>query len=274
MGLVHETLPCAAIYENPQSMVATAMGLIALGASASKAFKVIPQGDVGIRMRSGRPVLKDELHGLHEEEIAGLPPEISNKGIYQIESKRIVWLRPFVDDVVKVNVTDRTSDPRAFYIESSEDCKFQIDAAFGWYVRRDGDNPFKARFNVNNEKRDSSDKDKDRELEQTVVSICNSGLRRVLSGRSIDSLLNINDEEVQTNTRVQCKDKLLNYGVALKDVRIESVARVDASIIAKAIIESRNIQQNELIASLAIAERDETRIPLHAVPSSHSDPLA
>jgi hypothetical protein len=40
MGLVHEALPCAAIYENPQAMVTTAMGTIALGASASKAFKI------------------------------------------------------------------------------------------------------------------------------------------------------------------------------------------------------------------------------------------
>jgi|GEM_PF-5255784 len=273
MGLIHETLPYAAIYEHPQTLITTAMGAVALSASASKAFKIIPQGNVGIHMRSGRPLLKDEFKGLSEEELAGLPPEMAQNGIYQIESKRLVWLRPFIDDVVMVNVSDRTSDPRAFFVESSEDCKFQVDAAFGWYVRRDGDNPYKARFNVNHEKRDNNDKDKDRELEQTIVSICNSGLRRVLSGRTIDSLLNIQDEEIQLNTRVQCKDRLLNYGVAIKDVRIESIARVDASIIAKAILESRDAQHSNLIAALALAGRDEneTKFPMHAVPNIASN---
>jgi hypothetical protein len=96
----------------------------------------------------------------------------------------------------------------------------------------------------------------------------------LLVGMFAGMAININDEEVQTNTRVQCKDKLLNYGVALKDVRIESVARVDASIIAKAIMESKGMQDDALMPAILRAERNGTIIPMHAVPGAPNDPAA
>jgi hypothetical protein len=100
----------------------------------------------------------------------------------------------------------------------------------------------------------------------------------VLSGRSSDSLLNLDDEEVTLNTRVKCKERLLNYGVALKDVRIESVAPVDAvvhaQIIADALGGNKDSRHDSLIEAIELAQRNGTRIPLRAVPDTPPDSAA
>ena len=250
------------------------MGAVALAAVVGRAAAIVPQSDVGIRMRSGRPMLKKEYREfkkLPEEELETLSDNTPG-GIYNIQNRRLIWMLPF-DHVVKVNVADRTSDPRPFKMESQDKVQFEVNAAYTWFVRRDGDNPFRARFKVNNEK-DNKDKDKDRELEQTVVSICNSGLRKVLSGSFADNFMSIDDEYVDLNTREECKEPLLKYGVSLKAVRLESVARTDAQVLAQAMGDNKDPRNAALMAAMILAERQGTRIPLKSIPGGLDTPPA
>lgn len=230
MGIIHETLPTAALYNNPQQLIITATGAAALAATAVKAIEVVHQGEMGVKMHRGQPVeRKYERESLlnkrrySEEELAEVGHYVTlGSGIYPVI--------PLLQKVVKVNVQDRTERYQGFDIESEDGQLFTAEPIFTWHVLRNGDNPYKALFNVKNDK-DNRDVARDFELQQTVLAICAGSLRRVLKGRSSENLKNIDDRKVSDLTIEECRDELLEYGSALRRVRIPSITRKDSEVL-------------------------------------------
>lgn len=240
---------------------------------------------MGIRTRSGAPLLKPEIAAplaeliterevvtggtlpptesakLQQEYIEGLDEEIKHQGIYQVRGPGLVWLRPFIDKVVTVNVTHRTTPiPEGFDLESVDDRQFRIIPSVTWYVRSDGDNPYKARFKINNEK-DNKDEKKDDELEQTVAWICARGLGIVLRNKTTEDLINHDPAEVTQGTRERCADELLDYGVELHDVRLKPVVRTPQEVLKQGIENTQHPSDAAMIpAAAALAEGDKGTI--------------
>jgi hypothetical protein len=283
----------AAFKPNIQNMVVTAMGLSALLTSL-KAFAIVHQGEAGVKTRRGGPSLKseykwlfktledrplelteDELQKANErlerfgyrdlspEQIALLSDEELEGGIYKIRNKRgIVPLVPFIDHCPKINIRDRAKEielPVVSVNERNQKEKHEIKATVGWFVRPDGDNPYKARFNLNNE-RDNKDKDKDLELETKALGIFRAGLGRVLSNKSSDELIEINHrdpEGVTEQAKIETNERLLPIGVALRDVDLEPITPVDARELGRALKESKSSEEvQEAAAASRIISKD------------------
>jgi hypothetical protein len=234
MAFSPELVPLAAMYNNPMNMIGTATGAIALGATIKSSFVIVHEGEMGLRMRSGKPQQKkyNELNWNWTEE------EIEQNGRYQIEGPGVYVLWPF-DHIVKINVRDSTNPLPEFDVESSDNRQFKVHSTITWHVRDDGDNPYKAIFNVNNEK-DNKDKDKRLELQETVSGICAAGLGVVLSGRPSEELIKLDHREVNTSTREVCETPLIEYGVALKAVQLKPITRTSPEVLKQGIESSNN----------------------------------
>lgn len=220
MGAIQESLPVAAFYNNPQQIILGATGAITLAATATKAIEIVHQGEMGVRMKRGRPM---ERRGYSEEELAEI-------GRYVTHGPGIYGVFPLLRKIVKVNVQDRTERYQGFDIESADGQLFTVDPIFTWHVRADGDNPYKALFNVKNEK-DNNDVAKDFELQQTVVGICVGGLHRALRGKTARDLKDINSQEIDAKTKEECYEDLLEYGTALKRVVLPPITRKDSEVL-------------------------------------------
>ena len=61
MGVVHETLPLAAIYTDPTKMFATIAGGLTLGGTLFKSFERVDAGDMGVMMCSGSPLEREHM---------------------------------------------------------------------------------------------------------------------------------------------------------------------------------------------------------------------
>jgi hypothetical protein len=218
-----EIVPVANITGTIAPLVTSAIGMFALGKTASGVLKIVHEGDMGIVMSSGIPHLKEQYKNLSQKDLDSLYADEETDGIYDIRGPGRVWLRPFVDKVVIVNCRDRVAHVDPYEIEA-RDGQMVIKPAFCWYVRPDGDNPYKAWFNVYNEK-DNEDERKIFELEQRLSGICVRGLEHVLRGKSREELININHIEASELTIENTQQELLDYGVTLKDVMLKPFSR-------------------------------------------------
>jgi hypothetical protein len=234
MGLVHENLPTAAIYENPQQMLGLAVGLIAVGGAALKIVETVPDGEMGILMRnSTSPVVRKEVRHLPEDQRIAITDDRSAEiGQFVILGPGRYLVAPLFRKVVKINVGDRADTVKGLALESEEGQQYEAHPTFTWHVRRDGDNPWKARFRVNNEK-DNRDKDRDLELKQAVIGICVDGLSQVLNGMPADRLIKLSGKDVIVPTQEICRDDLLYYGVGLRRVGLEPIRRTFPEVIAQ-----------------------------------------
>jgi hypothetical protein len=160
--------------------------------------------------------------------------ELREKGLYQIRGRGVVWLRPFVDSVVKINVASQTTPMERFPLDSLDGPQVEVIPGITWNVRADGDNPYKALFEINNEK-ETKVKEKTHELEQTVSWICSAGLTQVLRNRKYEEIRNFDPKEITDITRQICGDDLLRFGVNLSDVWLKFPAYTPAERLAQAL---------------------------------------
>jgi SPFH domain / Band 7 family len=224
------------------------------------------------RNRPEARVKQLEKHDLREriaEKIENLDDEIKEQGIYQIAGRGIVWLYPFIDSVVKINIADQTTPLEPFELESNDTRQRQvlITPSLTWNVRPDADNPYKALFNINNEK-ETKIKNKTQELEQTVGWICAEALGIVLRDMKYDDLKNFEPDNITKATSELCEKDLLRYGVNLGAVRLKPNVRTSAERIAQAIEGNPELTKAEkaaIVASSALAS-DNKRGGLSAVP--------
>lgn len=277
MGASYEFIEASASMTNPQILLPSLLSAVTLGTAAAKTFAIVHQGEMGIRTRGGSPRLKPEIDALlqeikddrlspydkknftreqEDELVEELKTELTQdqlaSGIYRVEGRGLKVLRPLTDKIVTINVADRSDAILGFDVESSDEKQFCVVPTFTWYVRRDGDHVHSALFKVNNEK-DNKDKDKVAELKQRTISICKSGLGRVLQGRDSSDLLIPDPDEVEASTKALCKDKLIRYGVELRDVELLPIARTYAEVLKQAIENSRNPKEAAFVAAALAA---------------------
>lgn len=231
MGVIQETLPAAALYNNPQQLIFTLTGAAALAATAKGALEYINQGEMGILLHRGQPVEREyerewllKKRPYTEEELEGL-------GRYVTRGPGLYGVVPVLQKYVKVNVQERTDQyQQGLDIESEDGQLFTTNPRFTWQVLPNGDNPYRALFRVKNDK-DSKDVAKDFELQQTVLSVCVAGLGQVLEGRKSSDLKVIDRDEVSAQTEEVCRDRLLEYGSALIRVSLPSITRKDSEVL-------------------------------------------
>lgn len=225
MGVVHETLPVAAFYTEPTKIVPAALALTALLANASKTFEVVHGGEMGIKIQNGKPkrrkgersLLVGRRKDLTDEELAEF-------GQYVTLTPRLYPLVPLWQKVAKVNVQDRADEVRGFDIETNDGQQYTADPRFIWFIRSDGDYPYRALYNVKNNK-DNKDVANDTELREAVLTICLEGLSEALSNKSSRELIRINRKALSRHTEELCREDLLQYGAALRKVVVPSIRR-------------------------------------------------
>jgi hypothetical protein len=240
MGVIQETLPvAAAVYKNPVQMMFAVPGAIALGGIAKGTFAIVHQSEMGIRTRSGNPLLKKEYRGFLPDELEEIEQAEREEGTftghYDIRGLGLVWKpRFFVDNVIKVSIADQFSALNTFDIESKNDGIHKIEPTVTWSVRPDGDYPYLARYRIRHEK-DNKEPEKDEELTKMVKTICSDGIGRILRGRTAEELIEHDRVEVTGEAQKQCEDQLLFYGVELHNVWFNPVVRSSEERLAQSI---------------------------------------
>jgi hypothetical protein len=228
MGLLHETLPTAASFNNPHQLIAPALGILTAAATLRKSIVIVHRGEIGIPTRNGQPI---EKKGLTEEQQAEM-------GRFLLAPPGIYPIVPLYEGMEKIGVQHRT-DGDEFDIESKEGELQMVRADFIWHVRSDGENPIKARFLVNNEM-ENKDQDRDRELTKIVVRLCVGALGKALKDTGAGELKMMDGEAVTPFTQAECNDSLLKYGAALDEVILEPITRKDSQVVSDGMYRSRD----------------------------------
>jgi hypothetical protein len=288
----------SAITQDPTKLIVAIPALVIGIGAASKACTIVHQGEMGVRFRRGMPLLQPEYEDLlqanmslllSEEERealtrekrddmiqamrAELSPEQLEAGIYRTEGQGVKWFFPGIGNVLKISVAANTSalstSQNPILVETRDKKQYVSENARAtWHVSRDGDNPYKALVKLNNEK-DNKDKDKLKELTETVVSICMRGLSRVLGDMESEKLEVYHDEatEVITNqVREKCQDELGEYGVNLRSVWLPQVVRAGEQILKEGLIGGRDPMGAGMAAGYAAAKTREDNV-VSIVPS-------
>lgn len=292
----------SSVGEDPTKAIAVLPVIV----GAAKSFTIVNKSEMGVCTRSGDPMLKPDIQerifcqiwqdlilsgSEHtqvwqlpnlerkeriDEKIDELPEEVTEQGIYKIVGRGVVLLVPFIDRVVKINVANQTSALKPFELESRDDVLTNIAAGITWRVRRSADNPYKALFEINNEK-EGKLKTKTQELEQTLSWIAVDGLGRVLADKSFDELKKFDSKDITAKMREECDKDFSRFGAELDNVWREPPTRTAAERLAQA-IEKSNLDpmSSALIASELVSGEGGSLHKLRAVASSmpEDDPEA
>jgi hypothetical protein len=267
MGVAHENLPLAAFNLAPLIMSGT--GLLTLGGAAFKAFERVEAGDMGVMMCSGSPLEKDQMTDWQRPKRLRTPTSLyvdrfttyhfgemeaeeldESEGQYVTVGPGIYLLRPGVDKIAKVSVKPHTDPVKEFDVESSDGILHSVEPTFTWHVPPDGDNPYRALFEITNGK-DNNDKERAAELKQTVLSICAEGLGMVLDGRTSKELISINRKEVCQDVRTITEEDLNEFGVGLKRTRFPQITRVKLEVLNRG---EKNTSRDAAIATTIAAD--------------------
>lgn len=170
----------------------------AVAVAAGTAFKSVVkvnEGEKGVRTRYGRAT---RTRGRRAGELYG----IVEPGMH--------FVVPFTHSVNKISVRDRSNDLGELQVDR-EGKQYLVRGSIVWYVMPDGDNPYRAQFNIQNET----------ELTSTVVVTCAGALREVVSLVPLDTPV-IENEAFESINEI-CAEELAFYGVALKRLRLPTV---------------------------------------------------
>jgi len=115
-----------------RGLITTVSASFLLGGTAVKAFTKIEEGQMGVRTHFGKAT---RTSGDKEGELYG----IVGPGI------RVVV--PFTHAIKNISIQDRTNTLPEIQI-NSEGEQLRIESYIRWAVRKDGDNPYKALFKV------------------------------------------------------------------------------------------------------------------------------
>lgn len=197
-----------------KELIGGVTGTAVVISSAFKAFKRVPQGEMGVRMRFGKVRLdkNDE-------------PKVVGPGLHGVP--------PFTHSIETISVQDRSHDLGNFAIERAG-VKYDVKSSITWAVSEEKEHVRRALFKATG-------------LTEMVTNICGSGLRFIMTTAE-DSEFD-NQHSITEGVHEVCDEDLLVYGVLLKNLQIREIARNDAQVLADAIRGTRDSTRN--IATLA-----------------------
>ena len=186
-----------------------AAGVTAIGLGL-KSFTTIPEGHIGIKTRFGkvRRYRTGEQKGHPIMKQPGAHPTFPGVHAY-----RTINTRLRSNDLEPAHVQIRNEDG------SSE--KRALRASVNWRVSDEGDNPYRALFEVD----DGSD------LTQIVTNFCLGGLRSVLEAEGMPE----SEERLLEATRLKCATWLPQIGVELLGISLKDTTRSEAQILAESL---------------------------------------
>lgn len=178
-----------------RELITKVSGVMILGGTAFKAVAKVSEGEMGVRTHYGRA---HRIRGRRSGELYG----IVEPGYHPVF--------PFTHSIKTISVQDRSNDLGELQVDR-EDKQYRVMSSITWFVSKEGDNPYRAIFNILNEG----------DLTQAVTNICLSGLREVMA--EIPDAKLKNRREVQGGVSEICSDDLGYYGVLLKRLNLHSV---------------------------------------------------
>jgi regulator of protease activity HflC (stomatin/prohibitin superfamily) len=219
-------------------------GLVAAGALV-KAFEKVSEGEVGVRMRFGRAILCKNTESDPRHRTVG-------PGIHAVV--------PFTHGIRKISIQDRTNDLESIMVDSAEDQQLVVNSYIIWAVRADGDNPYKALFNV-----------EPGELTQTVTNLCTSGLFRVMDGKSRNRMREY--DQISGDVHDECRDDLQNYGVQLKRLNLKTVTLSPHEKLGERIVQAGSLYNMPAVlgavAASSMSEPESAPMIAESTPSLH-----
>jgi len=213
-----------------KNAVAMASSSLFVVGSAFKAFAKVSEGERGVRTNMGRAT---RTKGRREGQLYG----IVKPGYHLV--------MPFTHAIRTVSVQNMPKDLENMQVNCNEGRQFLVAASITWAVRSDGDNPFRALFNVETKGA----------LAENVGNICTAGLRTVIDGTTEEAMKN--DREIASNVKDICRDDLLEYGSELRKVNITTVTRTFGQMIVEA-----NVQPSQAMLGSDIGMNNKAA-PLH-----------
>ena len=139
-----------------KNLVATITGALLLGTTGFRVFKTVPEKHMGIMTHWKHPAHQKNRNAV---EIGG---KVLRKGhtigdLHGIVAPGNYKVMPFAHDILLVSVADVTENLGHFDFTNDQK-QLKTAASVIWHVRADGDNPYRAHYNVR----------KGEELPQTV----------------------------------------------------------------------------------------------------------
>lgn len=213
-----------------KNAVAMASSSLFVVGSAFKAFAKVSEGERGVRTNMGRAT---RTKGRREGQLYG----IVKPGYHLVV--------PFTHAIKTISVQDRPENLDTIQINCDEGRQMLVVSSIIWAVRSDGDNPFRALFNVESPKA----------LTENVSNICTAGLMTVIDGTDEKSMKSYG--EVAENVKDVCREDLLEYGSELRRINIKTVTRTFGQMIVEA-----NVHPSQAMLGLDANIRDGIP-PLH-----------
>lgn len=171
--------------------------------SAIKAVTFVGQNERGVRTSMGRAVrTKDAKLGKGK---AG--------GLFGIVGPGPHLVVPFTHSIKKIGVQRRNNELGEICVDTQDEMQILVKSAIGWRVNPDGDNPYKALFNVA----------EDGNLQDSVADICTAGLRNVMDGRTLRQMKD--ERAIEGDLKDHCKERLQNLGSELLELNLKQASR-------------------------------------------------
>lgn len=171
--------------------------------AAMKAINTVETGQMGVRTRFKRVVFDKQGN-----------PKMAKPGKHftfpGVQSVNVISTQDHSQDLGRKRI-DRVIDSRQQQIE--------VVSSVVWRVIAEGDNPYKALYEVDN-------------LPEAVTNKCNSGLYATVRGLNESDIYN--EEAVMEGVMTWCEQPLLEYGVALRSVNIHEISRSIGQMLCEA----------------------------------------
>jgi hypothetical protein len=212
---------------NPTGTLSGLGGAIALGGTAFKTIAKVPQGEVGLRTRFGRPARDHDARFANTtfEGVAGTlnPALVAREGeLYGRVKPGFHLVVPFTHGIKSISVQNRVNNLEPIPIDNDDGRQREIVGRATWGVINDpkdgGEYIRRALYEAANEE----------QLTEEVIGICTAGLRKVIAEYGDPQRAEAG--ELYREMVVECKDPLEEYGTELRKFRLMSAAHtmVDA----------------------------------------------
>jgi regulator of protease activity HflC (stomatin/prohibitin superfamily) len=181
-------------------IVMTIIGLGVVAVMIIKTFKFLKKGQAGIRVRRGRPVIKN--------------------GEYAYVGPGIHPMVPFVDSIEEISVLGTTTDLPVFLAErgnaEQRNCQYVIDAKPTWYVIDTPQGVHDAIFTQKN-------------LEESVTAQFCKALNRAVESAEDPT----RKDQVEADALSACEANLRKIGVKVSDMGLISVTKVPVQVLGE-----------------------------------------
>lgn len=182
-------------------------------------FRVVNEGEVGIRTHMGKP--------RYTKETAKLPQDERRARIaYPAGHPRIGF--PFLRPLRIVSIQDRALNLGSMIVDKEDDVQYRVDASVIWGITPELAERSVFRTNT---------------LVLNVGEICQNGLRRALQQTAARDITDPQlTESLIEIMHAECDTKLQNYGSDLRGLNIASYAKTEAQMNKEALAQLVAVQ--------------------------------